>query len=187
MNNPDAAVPFPRSTFVTVVAWIFIVVTGFSTFISILQNVMLTFMFPVGEMQDAMHSAKGSENVPEIALFMFSHIRLFFVAFLVLSAAMFVSSIGLLKRRNWARIAFVFFFALGIAWSIASVFLQNAFFSSMPPPSNAPSEFREQFESMTTVMLVFSSVMSIGFSLLFAWLIRRLSSRQIKGEFQHVG
>ena len=85
-----------RSTFVTVLAWIFIVGGGFTTFISVLQNVMLTFFFPVDQMQ----TAKGAENMPALALFMLNHMRLFFAAFLILSLTVFVSSIGLLKRKN---------------------------------------------------------------------------------------
>lgn len=182
-GSPDSK-PQLRSSFVTVLAWIFLVITGFATFISVLQNVMITFFFPIDEMQAGVPSAKGSENLPAFAQFMFSHMRHFFAAFLVLSATMFVSAIALLKRKDWARIAFVIFLTLGIIWNIGGLFLQSAILSSVPQmPSNAPPEFRAQFESMATVMLVASSLFAIACSVLFAWLIKRLVSPSIRAEF----
>jgi len=169
-----------RSSFVTVLAWIFIVGGGFTTFISILQNVMLTFFFPADQIQ----MAKGAENMPAVALFMLNHMRLFFAAFLVLSLTVFVSSIGLLKRKNWARVIFIGLFVLGILWNVGGLFLQNAMFSAMPAPSpDAPEEFKAQMESMAHVMLVFSFVMAVGMSVLFGWLIKRLASPAIRREF----
>lgn len=184
METLPAFQPQMRSSFVTVFAWIFIFITGFATFISVLQNVMVTFFFPIDEMQSSMHSANGHENLPAFAQFMSAHMRLFFAAFFVLSVAMFVSSIALLKRKNWARIAFVVFLGLGIAWNIGGLFLQNSLISSMPQvPSNAPPEFQAHFESMATVVLVASSLFAIAFSALFAWLIKRLISKTIRAEF----
>jgi hypothetical protein len=188
MNNSTDFQQPPRTSFVTVLAWIFLVITGFATCISVLQNVMITFFFPVNEMQTTMHSAKGSENLPAFAQFMLSHVRFFFATFLVLSATMFVSSIALLKRKNWARIMFICFLALGIIWNIGGLFLQSAFLSSMPPtPATAPPEFRANFESMATMMLVASSIFAVGFSVLFGWLIKRLTSASVRAEFQPLG
>ena len=184
MDSSTNSQPELRSYFVTVLAWVFLVITGFSTFISVLQNIMITFFFPMAEMEAGMHSAKGSENLPAFVQFMLGHMQYFFLAFLLLSATMFISSVALLKRKNWARIAFIVFLAFGIAWNIGSLFFQSAFFSSMSQmPSDAPSEFRAQVESMAMVMLVAMSLFAIAFSALFAWLIKRLASPRIRAEF----
>ncbi|MDD2271386.1 MAG: hypothetical protein PHP95_11805 [Desulfuromonadaceae bacterium] len=50
--------PPQRSTFVNVLAWIFIVLGGFTTFISILQNIMIRVMFRKEEMTQAMKQAE---------------------------------------------------------------------------------------------------------------------------------
>jgi cell division protein FtsX len=42
--------PVVRSTFVTVVGWIFIILAGFATLISILQNVMIALVFSAPQM-----------------------------------------------------------------------------------------------------------------------------------------
>lgn len=188
MDNSADSQQQLRSSFVTVLAWIFLVITGFATFISALQNIMITFFFPMAEMKASMHSAKGSEHLPAFSQFMFSNMQYFFIAFFLLSATMFIFSAALLKRKNWARIAFIVFLAFGIAWNIGSLFLQSAFFSSMLQlPSDAPPEFRAQFESMATVMLVATSLFAIALSALFAWLIKRLASPSIRAEFQPHG
>jgi hypothetical protein len=52
----------PRSTFVNVVAWVFIALAGFATLIVILQNIMISMMAPQGAM-------RGIENAKEIPAF----------------------------------------------------------------------------------------------------------------------
>jgi hypothetical protein len=184
MEIPAPNHPPARSSFVSVVAWISMVLTGFSTFIGILQNVMLALFFPLDEFKGAMQSAKGGPDVPVFVQFMFSHFQLFFLAFLLLSGTMFVSSIGLLKRKNWARIAFVGFFAFGIVWNIAGLVFQKIFLSSMvPATSHAPADFQTQFETIATVMFVFACIMAAGISILFGWLIKRFTSTEIQAEF----
>jgi len=108
-----------RSTFVSVLAWIFIVIAGFALLISILQNIMITAMFPMEEMQKSLNAPEAQE-MPAVARFMFSHFTLFFRAFLVVTLVTFISAIGLLKRKNWARIIFIALMALGIAWNIGA-------------------------------------------------------------------
>ena len=184
MNNTKNKIQISRSTFITVLAWIFIIFSGFGTLIAIAQNVMIHTMFPVDQMQEAMHTAKEKQNIPPVAEFMMTHFQLIFGAFLVMSAVTFSSSVALLKRKNWARVIFIYLLGFGIVWNIGGLFLQQAFFTSIPPPSsNAPAEFQSQFKSMATTMLVISTVMAIGFSVLFGWIIKRLTSQDIKKEF----
>lgn len=69
----------PKSTFVTLVAWIFIVLSGFATLISVLQNIMVALMFQPEEFQQA------TDNVPAGAKFMFVSFQWFVLLFFVLS------------------------------------------------------------------------------------------------------
>jgi len=95
-----------RSSFITILAWILIVMSGFAAFISILQNIMIHTLFPADQMQAAIASTKNSPNIPWFVEFMFNYFRWFVGAFLLLSLSTLVSAIGLLKRKNWARIVF---------------------------------------------------------------------------------
>ena len=178
MNELDATQP--KSTFVTGLAWTFIVLAGFATFISILQNIMITLMFPLEEMNESLTSPEAQENIPAFANFMFSNIRLFFFGFLVVSCATFVSSIALLKRKNWGRIIFIAIMSLGIAWNLSALILQQLM---MPSMSETPSPPGSNFGVMMTIMRVFSFLMALGVSILFGWIIKRLVSPKIRQEF----
>jgi hypothetical protein len=176
----------PQSTFVTVLAWIFIVLAGFATLISLLQNVMINTVFPVDELQSASHSS-ASNDAPAAAMFLASHVKLFFAAFLVVTASTLVAAAGLLRRRNWARLAFVGILLLGISWNVVALVAQQFFFASMPVvPPDAPPHFRAESQAMEgffMVMRVVSVVMAVGFSVLFGWLVKRLLSASVAAEF----
>jgi hypothetical protein len=173
-----------KSTFVTVLAWIFIILAGFSTLISLLQNIMMQTMFSGPQFTEAMTASNQSKNVPAFAKFMFNNFQLLFAAFLVISAATLISAIGLLKRKNWARLTFVGLMALGIAWNIFGFIMQVSMFYSFPDvPANAPADFQSQFRTMATAIFVFGGLMAVGLSVLFGWLIKRLLSMPIALEF----
>ena len=170
-----------RSNFVTPLSWIFIALSGFATFISIAQNIMIGFMFDHSFMNE-IQNAPGSENIPAFFRFMILNIRLFFLAFLIVSSTTLVSSIGLLKRKNWGRIVFMIIMGLGIAWTAFGVFMQ---FTMFPQMMNgiADTAGADRFRMMYTVMRVFSLVFAAALCCLFGWIIKKLSSKTIKSEF----
>lgn len=173
--------PPQRSTFVNVLAWIFIVLGGFTTFISILQNIMIRVMFRKEEMTQAIKQAENAQQIPAFANFIFNHMDLFFLFFLVVSATSVVSAIALLKRKNWARIVFIILMSLGIAWNIGGLVMQFTMFNSMPEVAGkgAPPEF----EQMMHIMKIASVIMVTALSALFGWTIKKLTSEPIKSEF----
>src|SRR5437016_10457943 len=116
MPMDDQTLP-ARSTFVTVLAWIFIILAGFATVIGILQNIMIAVVFPVSEMQQAGNQAANA-HLPGYASAIFNHVQLIFFLFLVIFAATFVIAVGLLKRKNWARVGFIVVMSLGMLWKL---------------------------------------------------------------------
>ena len=177
----DQIVPAPvvRSNFVTVLAWIFIVIAGFMTLIALLQNIVLALVFPL----DQMHANMDAAKMPAFYAFVFDHFRWVFFAFLLVSAAMLAAAVGLLRRWNWARLLFIAILCLGIVWNIGSIILQQVMLSSLPMPAKAPPDFADSFNAMSKVIIVFGALMAIGFSVLYGWLIRRLASPAIRAEF----
>lgn len=173
--------PPERSTFVNVLAWIFIVLGGFTTFISILQNVMIRLLFHKEEMTQALQKAENAKQMPAFAVFMFNHIDQFFLIFLVVSATCLVSAIGLLKRKNWARIIFIVLMALGIVWNLGGLAIQFTVFSSMP--EMAGKGVPPEFGYMMIIMKIASVIMVLAFSVLYGWIIKKLTSAPIKAEF----
>jgi hypothetical protein len=167
-----------------VIAWVFIIFSGFSTLIGILQNIMIQTMFSSAEMNQAFAMANQDENMPFFAQFMARYFRWIFLAILLLSATTLVSAIGLLKRMNWARLLFVGIMGLGIVWNIVGFALQLTMFHSMSPAlEGAPTDVQTNFQAMYIVIVVFGGIMAIGFSVLFGWIIKRLMSQSINREF----
>ena len=171
-----------RSTFVTVVAWIFIVLSGFGTMISILQNIMIQTMFNGPEMEKFLQTPPPP-GAPPFAAFMADHFQFFFAAFLIVCALMLASSIGLLKRKNWARLIFVGLMVLGIVWNLGGLVLQFTMFSSMQGGfANAPGA--PNMKPFMIAMAVFGVIFALGFSGLFGWIAKRLVSPAVVAEFK---
>ena len=164
-----------RSTFVTVLAWIFIIGSGFGSLISIMQVVMVSTMFSGEEFNSF------PDDAPAMARLMSQYFHLFIYAFCAVILSTFVSSIALLKRKNWARLAFIVILALGILWQVGGLVMQFAFFSEVPTQQDSPGF--EDFERMSNIIKWFSFAMAIGLSVLFAWVIKKLVSQQIVAEF----
>ena len=185
---PDTHVP-PRSSFVTVVAWIFLAFSGFSTFIGAVQNVMIRSM-PFAQMDTMLRDSTTLAQIPGPARFMLPHLRLFFLLAFLTSLVMFVASLGLLRRRNWARLLFMGMLVLGIIYMIAGLFIQQSFVSSFDTALRTgaahDSAFRtnaDQFRSMLTAMRIFMAVFSLAMAGLFAWIVARLASINVRAEF----
>ena len=177
----DNESPRQRSGFVNTLAWIFIILAGFATCTGILQNIMIWTVFPKEQMSQAMQQAGNAPHVPPVLQFMFSHFDLFFLFFLIVSAASLVCAIGLLKRKNWARLAFIALMGLGIAWNVGGLAVQFTMLEQLPELAgqNMPPEFT----TMMRIMKVFSLAMVLAFCALFVWLIRKLLSAPIRAEF----
>jgi hypothetical protein len=180
MNTlPDRA---PRSQFVTVLAWIFIVLSGFTAFIAALQNIMIHVMFEGG-------FGKGMpppppETGPAFG-FIFGHMQWFFAGFLVMSLVSLAASIGLLRRQEWARRLFVALMVFAIAYQLAGLGLQSVMMSSFDRPlAGAPDGFDAGFRTMTIVIRIFSVVMALAFCGVFGWIIKRLFAADIRAEFR---
>jgi hypothetical protein len=181
----------PKSTFVTVVAWIFIILSGFATFISLLQNLMVGFM-PRDMFDTAMQDSTFGRVIPPAGRFMFSHLQLVVVCVLILTALMLAASIGLLQRRNWARLVFIGLLGFGIVYNLAGLVLEQSMLSSMTSQFPLDSAFRadstfrstaQQFDQMMAGFRVVMYVVTIGFAALFGWIIAKLVSRPIREEF----
>jgi hypothetical protein len=178
-----------RSSFVSVVAWVFIVISGFTTVIGALQNLMIRSM-PFDQFNGVLQDSTAASQFPGPARFIFSHVQLLFLASFLLSLLTLISSVGLLRRRNWARLVFMGLLVLGIAYMIGGLFLQQSFMSSFDTSFRAAapqdSLFRanaEQFASMITAMRIFLAVFSVGIAGLFGWIVVRLCSAKVRAEF----
>jgi hypothetical protein len=158
-----------QSVFVTVVAWIFIVLSGFAVFVSIGQNIMI-WTHP-GFSVPATTSGSGAG----FEAFLDKNFRLLFLGFLGVTIVMLVSSVGLLKRKNWARVSVVALLALWVLWNIATLVMIYLF--GMQDGQLAAGQPHSVFIQL--FMLVFL----VAVSALLIWIIRKLVSPTIVEEF----
>jgi hypothetical protein len=172
----DSQAPKTRSTFVSVVAWIFIAFSGFATLISLLQNVMFQFVFD----SEQFGALSSSENVPELLQVFFSNPELLLAAMLFLTSLFLVSSIGLLLRKNWARVSIICLLCFGVVWNVASLFIMAALFDDFAM-SDFPQD--DEFDRFLNIMRVFNIAMMIGISGLMGWIAYKLCTRSIREEF----
>ncbi|PVY76433.1 hypothetical protein C8D92_105186 [Tamilnaduibacter salinus] len=168
-----------RSTFVTVIAWIFIVGAGFASFVSILQAIMVSTLFSGDEFQSV------PDDAPAIARFMFEYFHLMVYGFCALSIFTFVAAIALLKRKNWARLIFIGLLSFGVLWQIGGLIMQLFLFPEFPAPPEG--EGFEEFERMGDIMLWFSFALAAALSGLLIWIIKKLVTQPIVSEFTVVG
>lgn len=173
-----------KSAFVNTLAWISIACSGFAVVISLLQNLMIFLLVPREEMREALNQASASEHMPNMIKFMFAHFELLFMMFFIGSILMLVVSVGLLNRKNWARLAFIALMGLSILSNFVGLALQQVFMSQMSIPADAPADFQEVFHTIQTLSLVFGTIFSLGFSALFGWTIWRLRTPEIVEEFK---
>jgi len=185
MTTPTA-VPLtraPKSTFVTVVAWLGIAGCGFGSLVSLLQNVMVHTVFRSGGFTEALRDSVATAPVPAPARALFLHFPLFVFGMLVVVVTGLIASIGLLQRRNWARLLFIALLALGVVSQLLGLVVQASFFDAFPAdlpagPPDAP-DFATVFRAMRVVM----TVLGIGFAGLFGWVAWRFTTPAIRAEF----
>ncbi|MBO9716856.1 MAG: hypothetical protein J7507_08590 [Pseudoxanthomonas sp.] len=173
----------PRSTFVTVLAWIFIVMSGMGTLVSILQNVMIHLMLRDAALDQALQAAP--ENVPAVLVFLAGHARLVFVGFFLVTLFTLASSIGLLRRYNWARWCFIGVMGLGIAWQLAGLAIQSSLLATVRGQfAQAAQMGGPDMGAMVAVIAVVGAIFAAGMIVLHAWLILRLVSPRVAAEFR---
>lgn len=180
VSNPPV-----RSTFVTVLAWIFISLAGFVTLIGILQNILLQLVFEPAMAQA--HLPPTDAPLPAASAWMLDHIAWFFRLVLLVSATLLIASIGLLLRRNWARRLFIAMLVLGIAYQAFGVIMQWWMFGSMTDamfaPPNAPADVARGMQAMLLVVRVFGVLFAVAIGALCVWLIYRLKRPSVLVEF----
>ena len=155
----DTVLATKRSTFVSVVAWISIVLSGFATVGTLVQSAAMVVIFESEGMQSVTREMESYQDKFFLRKFLFDNPLILFSTLSFPFVLALIASIGLLRRRNWGRIIFIGYLILGIAWSIALiVFPQFLAGASIGFP--------------------------IAFTLLFAWVIAKLVSADIRREFQ---
>jgi len=178
ISVPPQPAKSPRSEFVTAVGSVFLFLAAFATLVGVMRIVMESSMPPAIGHGPQHEAFLNSLAAPE--RFMILHERALAGITLAISLATLISARGLLRRRDWARRAFIAILVLYIMWFAASLVVV---FSAPSSPhmllhGSGNSEPGERVVAAVTVTI------SVGLVALFAWIIRRLLSPTIRAEFE---
>jgi hypothetical protein len=179
--------PAAHSSFVSALAWLFIVIAGFSILISVLQNALLQEIF-LPSMHQALFLANiDPDDVHAAAHASFSLTVWFFRSFLLACLITLTAAIGLLLRKEWARKIFIGLMGFAIVYQIVALVFQWWFvgptFMHLPTQPNTPTDTLHMMHSVMTAMKIVGTLMAIGFGVLFGWIIKQLCSASIRREF----
>ncbi len=182
MNSTESTsrTPNQRSTFVTVVAWVFIILTGFQTVIGIFDSILLsTGTFK--DVQAMVRDPDALKNIPSAMRFMMQHIQVVVIVFLFFAGIMFAASIGLFYRKNWARILFICMLTVGILWTLGQTVYQSIFMNRLM--SGAHAQAAADMQNTFATFRIVLWIIVLGITALLAWIIKRLASKDIRQEF----
>lgn len=163
-----------RSTFVTVIGWIFIIFSA----LGLLEMLMFAFL-PFDKLMMDMPQQKG---MPAVAPALYSSVMHGMMLFgTAVTLWVLLSSIGLVMRKNWARISFIVICALGLIFSLLYLLVGLAGVAFMPSAGlpNQPAGMAEFGHDIVRVMVVFSAI----FAALYGFIIYKLNTAKIKQEF----
>lgn len=168
---------------VTLLAWVTIIPAAFGVLVSLMQNILFAaFMSPDQLEQLFAMLPPGMESLPRVS---YDMLRVVLLAFLALSILFLATGIGLLKRRNWARVVFVASVALGTLYGLVSYFLlDSAADLSMLIPPAGPDGSRVDVAPIMAMMRAATTVLTVVITALNVWLVWWLLSPAIRREFR---
>jgi hypothetical protein len=176
----DAAAP--RSLFVTNLAWISIALAGAHALMSLLQNVAYAVL-PL-----PMLPPESGGLFPPLVVWMFAHLRLLMLASLLFGVLWLWASIDLMRRRAWARIAFIGLCVFGIVATIGATLWQLYLFHSiaelLAPHDDAPGLMAKGMMASVPIVV---AVVAVVLSWLLGWIAWKLLQPGIALEFRRPG
>jgi len=167
-----------RSLFVTVTAWVFIVVAALATVSAVVRNAAAGSL--LAGMPD-LHS------LPLVTSLLIGYLPWVVGAGVALSLATLAAAIGLLLRLDWARRVFIGLLVVAIVANLAGLWLQHevvqSLVSSTLSRAPLPPAAVEVFGGFVTASRVMGALVTLGACALLSWIIRRLMSPMIRQEF----
>jgi len=170
-----------RSLFVTVTAWVAILLSALISASALVQNALVASVLPL---------PAGTANLPTLPLL--THLLLGYLPWVVgtgllMSLAMLASAIGLLLRLDWARRVFIGLVALAIAANLFGLWLQHEAVQLWVQQTlgaiTLPGPAAGVFGGLLTLAQVMAGVVTLAAAALLAWVIGRLNSESVRQEF----
>lgn len=170
-----------RSLFVTLTAWIFIVVAVLASISALVQNAAVASLMP------GWLSATEHTPLPLLTGLLIGYLPWVVGTGLVMSLATLASAIGLLLRLDWARRTFISLLVVAIVANLLGLWLQQEVVQSVVSNTlsgvSLPQQAMSVFGGFVTAARVMAVLMTLGACVLLGWIIRRLMSATVRQEF----
>jgi len=115
-------------------------------------------------------------EIPQIFKLMLDNMDLILACSLLFSVALLITGVGLLKRKNWARLCCIGLLVWTILFSLVALVAMFFFLTDFPlfPPN---------FSFVITLVHVFNSIFTAAYCAVLCWLIYKLCTVKIRAEF----
>ncbi|MGL4234255.1 MAG: hypothetical protein ACRDAM_14290 [Casimicrobium sp.] len=184
MSEVSNTTSVAHSKFIDGLAWGTLVVSGFLVFVAAFFLLITLWSNPWPQVEAILQDMQPGYALPSAFRFVFRHFAAIMFGTLVFSVVSFVCALALLRRKNWARIAFIVLLAANVVLNVATLFVLPSLFSSSGAPSaNVPPAVRESTALMTQIASGINFVLIAVLSLLMVWMIKRLLARDVRHEF----
>ena len=170
-----------RSLFVTLTAWVFIVLAALASLSALLQNATLASWLP------GLQGIGVSQPLPLLTGLLLGYLPWVVGAGLAMSLATMASAVGLLMRLDWARRSFIGLLVLAIVATLMGLWLQQEVLQSLVQATLTraplPPAAADVFGGFVTAARVMAVAVTLAACILLAWIIRRLMSPLVRQEF----
>jgi hypothetical protein len=167
-----------RSLFVTVTAWVFIVVAAMACVSAVVQNAAAGSMLA---------SLPKAQPLPLLTNLLVGYLPWVLGAGLAVSLATLAAAVGLLLRLDWARRVFIGLLVVAIVANLAGLWLQHevvqSLVSSTLSVAPLPPQAANLFGGFVTASRVMGGLVTLAGCGLLVWIIRRMMSPMIRQEF----
>jgi hypothetical protein len=170
-----------RSLFVSITAWVFIVLGAAASALALIQGAATAALLP--------GFALGFDGRPlqGLAGLLAAHVPWVAGIALALSIATLAAAVGLLLRLEWARRAFIVVVVLAIVANLAGLWLQQELLQGLIEHTLSraplPREAAGVFGGFATAARAAALTLSVFTCLLLAWIIGRLNAPSVRQEF----
>jgi hypothetical protein len=164
-----------QSTFVSVLAWIMMIFSGFAGFGGLLQSVLVAFMLPIPPLTES-----EAANTPLIFNVIFANFHWFVWSLTAFWLAAFVFAFALLRRKEWGRVgAIAVLLILGLTTVVTAILQQMLVSGMFQSTTDAPDEVA----AFVVAIRIGTAIFGLLFVAVLTWLALRLNSPVIRAEF----
>jgi hypothetical protein len=181
MHTPDRT----AATFVSTLAWISLVLAALGTAWAVVQ-LLVGLLIPDTLVVEL--AAQGA--IPPLLVDLFAWSNVLAMAMLAGSLTLLAAAWGLLKRQEWARLAFIALLLLGALANFAGLALIDPLFDSVP--AMFPAELHSspegelvvaQLQSSRRLVWVTSVAGTLAIAALHGWIAWKMCSAEVRALF----